>query len=1057
MVDDGIDQTRIVQLLEQILESGDSPEEVCRTSPDLLPHVRAGLRQLRLLDDEVSALFPPSTDCDLRASGLLVADELPVVPGYELLGVLGHGGMGIVFRARDVRLNRPVAIKMILAGPLALPSQRVRFVREAEAIAALLHPNIVQVYNAGESDGRAWFAMELVAGGTLAQQIGGRPQPVKESASLVAEVAEAVAVAHQHGIVHRDLKPANVLLSSEGTPKVTDFGLARWADEDGMTLTGSPVGTANYMAPEQARGVSREIGPATDVYALGAILYELLTGKPPFRGETSAATIQQVLTNPIVPPKRLNPGVPRDLQTICLKCLDKDAGRRYLTAMELAEDLTRYLRDEPIRARPVGCIERSIRWARREPVRAALVLGCVLATIAVAVAGLELHAQSRARVRDVQTNLLAAEHLTQESAWSEAGAALDRAEGRIGNGGPQDLRRRLEQARRELEEAQLRSELDHRVEEIRLARATYIEGRFDPDAEHRFRDDKADQAYAVAFAAAGIGTSTDDAAVVASRIAVCHARSELVVALDDWRLSAADRRRRDWLVEVLRRLDADPWRTRIRSAGVWENESALRDAAQSVAVKEQPVDFLIILGMRLGQMSNDGLEFMKRLQEAHPTDFWANFSMGNMLLPDAPQDACAYYQRAADIRPNSVAALNNLGVAQTAAYVITDATRTFGEALRQEPHNPAVLNNFGVMWKAAGDYREAETCLRAALKVAPSSSEARVNLAEIVATSGGPGVVELLDQAIVIDPKFARAHYLLGVALCARTPVEQAIAISVGRDERRWGTVIDEPIEYYHAAVSFDPYWIPVTQDHARLADAIGEYRLALTCDHLLPRAYAALGEALLHQGEFEAALKATRRAIELQDAARDHLSDEERRGLAAQLRCCQREIELAARLPAVLDGTTQSASAVEGMELAEICSAMELYEPAARLYFQAFAVDPSLAADPQTADRYRAACAAAQAGANSRADDAPSWRRQSREWLRADCDQFSKGLGTANRPDSVRIYSALSQWLADPALATVRDENSLVKLPPDEINECHQLWADVLACRKRAEQKVNQ
>jgi serine/threonine-protein kinase len=238
--------------------------------------------------------------------------NLPRIRGHEVQQVLGHGGMGVVYKAWHLRLNRPVALKMLLAGPYARPEELERFLREAEAVAGLRHPNIVQVYEVGDVDGQSYFTLELVEGGSLAQQIQGAPQPVRKAAALVATLADAVHAAHQSGIVHRDLKPANILLTADGTPKVTDFGLAlRLEGEGALTLSGVPMGTPSYMSPCQARGDKSALGPATDVYALGAILYELLTGRPPFRAESATATLQQVVADEPVPPSRLNPQVPR--------------------------------------------------------------------------------------------------------------------------------------------------------------------------------------------------------------------------------------------------------------------------------------------------------------------------------------------------------------------------------------------------------------------------------------------------------------------------------------------------------------------------------------------------------------------------------------------------------------------------------------------------------------------------------------------------------------------------------------------------------------------------
>jgi serine/threonine protein kinase len=310
---------------------------------------------------------PPATiDCPGPAGE--VPAEWPVVPGYEVLGELGRGGMGVVYKARQVSLKRLVALKLIRDGALAGPPQRARFRIEAEAAARMRHANVVAIYEVGEHQGRPYFAMELVEGPSLEKHLAGQPQPAPRAAELLRTLAIAVGHAHAQNVVHRDLKPANILLSAEGAPKVTDFGLAKRLDSQSTAWTqeGAVVGTAGYMAPEQAAGRTHEIGPAADVYALGAILYEMLTGRPPFVTDSWQKTIEQVLHDEPAPPARLRPGVPPDLETICLKCLEKEPARRYGSALELADDLGRFLEGKPVAAVALSATERLARLAARD-------------------------------------------------------------------------------------------------------------------------------------------------------------------------------------------------------------------------------------------------------------------------------------------------------------------------------------------------------------------------------------------------------------------------------------------------------------------------------------------------------------------------------------------------------------------------------------------------------------------------------------------------------------------------------------------------------------------
>jgi hypothetical protein len=340
---------------------------------------------------DLSAVPPPPLDG---------AEALPAVPGYEILGELGRGGMGVVYKARHLKLQRLVALKMVRAADTAGPEDLFRLRTEAEAIARLQHANIVQIFEVGTFQGIPFLALEYCAGGALDKKLAAAPLPPAEAAALVEQLALAMHAAHAKGIAHRDLKPANVLLAEDGTPKVVDFGLAKKLDVAGLTTAGTIMGTPSYMAPEQADRRGRPQGPACDIYALGAILYTAVTGRPPFDAATWLDTVVEVLQREPVPPTRLNPRVPRDLETICLKCLRKEPAERYATALDLAADLRHFTLGEPVAARPVGSLERLWKWSRRHPARAAAVLLALLLTVAAGLGALMAswwHAAENAR------------------------------------------------------------------------------------------------------------------------------------------------------------------------------------------------------------------------------------------------------------------------------------------------------------------------------------------------------------------------------------------------------------------------------------------------------------------------------------------------------------------------------------------------------------------------------------------------------------------------------------------------------------------------------------
>jgi serine/threonine-protein kinase len=1042
----------VLELLEEMLDAGKTPEEVCRDCPDLLPEVRARWQEFCRIDAQVRTLLPglgtpPGADA---IPSVPPPAGLPRVPGYEVEAVLGRGGMGVVYRARHLRLNRPVALKMLLAGDCATPSDRARFQREAEAVANLRHANIVQVYDVGEQDGRPFFTMEIVPGGSLAEKLAGVPQPAREAASLVVTLAEAVGAAHQGGIVHRDLKPANILLTPDGTPKIGDFGLARRLESgERLTQSGALLGTPSYMAPEQARGRTRTLGPPVDIYALGAILYELLTGRPPFQGETAADTMQQVMAQDPVPPARLNPRVPRDLETICLKCLHKEPPRRYASAADLAEDLRCFLRGEAIAARPEGRLERLVRGARRRPTLVVgLTAGVLLATALVG-GGLWVRGERAANER-------AKEQMRRlDQARRDQEAALGR----------------LDRARRE-------RRLAERLDAIHLNRAAVVRGRFDA----RQSAERADREYEAAFREARFGRVGDDPAAVAARIESSTIPAALVAALDDWavcaRRAAADRGRQRWLLQVLRRADPNPARIRrrLRDPALWKDRGALDELAEAALAEKPSVQLLVAIGERLLYAGADAVPFLQRVQRKYPGDFWANFALGMALLAKDPGESIRYLQAALAIRPRTavvydslgaalqgigrtdeaiahcqqalriaprfVNAHNNLGTALRAKGLLGQAIAHYRHALRTDPQRAEVHCNLGGALLARGRQQEALKHLRQAIRINPRLPQAHAHLCTVlIARGGSQAVIAHYRQVLRTHPELAPAHAYLGGALAA-----------VGR--------ADEALDHLRKALRIDP---KLTTAHYQLGlalssrgqyhEAVGHLKQVVTLNPRLPQAHGALGQALLGLGRFRDAREATRRGLDLLPPGHP-----QRRKVVRQLKRCEDFLVLEARLPAVLRGEDRPAGAAGHLLFAEVCRLKKRYADAARLFEKAFADKPKWADHAQAVFRYNAARAAALAGCGqgeggdklSTAERA-RWRRQARAWLQTALAVWAGKLDGGTAADRTQVKTRLTRWQADPDLARVREPGALDKLSAEERDKWRALWKEVGALLKRA------
>ncbi|MBN9522896.1 tetratricopeptide repeat protein [bacterium] len=901
------DDPRVRQLLDELLDGEATPEEVCGGCSELLPVVRARWRRLCRARAEVDALFPSETGPDGRE--LPDPPEvlaLPAIPGYEVEAVVGRGGMGVVFRARHLRLNRLVAVKMLLAGPHAGPRERERFRREAEAVAALCHPNVVQVYDVGDAGGRPYFTMEYLDGGSLAQKTAGTPLPGRDAAALVADLAGAVEAAHRAGIVHRDLKPANVLVSADGVTKVCDFGVARRVgDEAALTGTGAAVGTPGYMAPEQARGRAAEVGPATDVYALGAILYELLTGRPPFLAESAAETLRQVVDENPAHPSRLNRSVPRALETVCLKCLRKQPGHRYPSARALADDLGRFLRGEPVAARPVGTAEAVWNRAKRSPAAAGLLVAVgLLGAAGAAGAALLYQHQAAARAHQAQTDREVGGHLARArvllaDGWraadleklKDAEAEGKQAEGIAHSGEAStgvrqeaeafagDAAGRLHRARKT--HALLRALLD-------VSSPWETGGYVRDEAGRVLAQPSVDDQYAAAFRAWALDVDAAPEAEVVARLAEepDGVVQELIAALDNWMLERRLRRAdAGWqrLLRVAEQVDRNEQRRRLRvllvatappradgvaalvgAGSPWpvlaelargNIRPQLHRIRQEIDPRTEPVLTVVLLAQALAAAGDTaGAEqVLVRAVAAHPDQVVLLDLLGRHLEKQGParlEEAIGYY-RAVRARRRDLGI--SLGTALARAGRAAQAEGVLQELVRQQPGHPAPWFHLGRTLEGRQKYDEAETAYRRAIDLKPDLAEAHHNLGGVLDARQRPHEAEAAyRRAIECKPGLAEAHVNLGNCLVRAGKYAEGEAA-------------------YRRAIALRP---GLAEAHNNLGNSLcarrqfGEaeaaFRTAVALDPARAAAHSNLSTALTGLRKYAPAAAASRKALEL-------------------------------------------------------------------------------------------------------------------------------------------------------------------------------------------------
>ncbi|MDB5352407.1 MAG: tetratricopeptide repeat protein [Planctomycetota bacterium] len=1021
------DDPRVQRLIEEILDSDTSAEEVCRDTPELLPQVREGWRRLRAIEDRIGELFPePGSVEDFGATP--PDTGLPRVPGYDLIEVLGRGGVGVVYKAVHLGLNRTVALKMLLAGAFATWAERQRFSRESEVVAGLRHPNIVQIYDVGDLDGRPYFTMEFVEGGSLAEMLEGTPRPARQAAELLAILADAVEAAHRGGIVHRDLKPSNVLLTADGTPKIADFGLARHLEAgSSLTRSGAALGTPSYMAPEQARGRSSETEPASDLYSLGAVLYELLTGRPPFRAESAAETVYQVLTQDPVPPSRLNAKVPRDLETICLKCLRKDPRLRYAGAAALAEDLLRFLKGESIAARPENGLQRLGRRVRRRPAFSAAVAAVTLVTMTLVGGGLWLmferatmtrmaQAERAERDRAAGDDLREMARWLRKSAWPEAAAAMERAKGRLGEcGGSPEVRSRLDRGIRDLK-------LVARLDANSLDSTSSVGG--------HLALDRSVEAHQRAFDEAGLGRVGDEPGAVAARVIASDIRSGLVAMLDDCAFHAKDPSQQDWLRAVARLADEDPtgWRNQARDPAIWSDEARFLKLVETAPVDDQSVPFLLALANHLRGTDEAFMPFLKRIQQSHPGDFWANILLGERLrMRGNPGESIRYYQAALALRPGAGVVHNELGSALQRLSRFEEAVDHHRRAVRIDPTAAQGHHNLATALQGLGRYDEAIEHSNVAIRLRPEVAVLYLILG-IGLEARGQDVegIGAYRRAIVLDPRSAARGHLRNALLRtgsvdeARVIWAEILATTPSGHDARYGYAelclfLGFEAEYRRArkvlladfGSATDPLvaertaraclLLPASEDEMRRIVALGERAWGVDRSKypgVYPHFEFVRGLAEYRQGRLDRAISLMRGDASgvLGPAPRLVLAMALRgRGEAAEARktlaeailahdwragrardqdgwiyhSLRREAEalILADLPAFLEGTHRPRDNHERLAMLGACQFADRPGSAAGLYADAFADDPRLPDDLRSGHRYNAARVAARAG----------------------------------------------------------------------------------------------
>jgi eukaryotic-like serine/threonine-protein kinase len=1029
-----------------------------------------------------------STDADLTTDGNADSNQLPrgstvrYFGDYEIQKELGRGGMGVVYQARQVTLNRPVALKMIKAGVLADHAELQRFQNEAEAVALLDHPGIVPVYEVGEHDGQRYFSMKLVEGGNLADQLASMKDNPRAAATLLAETAEAVHHAHMRGILHRDLKPANILVDTAGHPHVTDFGLAKRVEGDvEMTASGAILGTPAYMSPEQAHGRRGSITTATDVYGLGAILYAMLTGKAPFGGSSVMDTLDAVRTRPPEPPKKFNVHVPRDLETICLKCLEKDPRRRYSSAHELAADLNNWLDSRPITARRVGASERAWLWCKRRPAIAALSAATLLAVVVGAAGMFAVQVNANTNLRSANDSLdkangelktsniaLVKQRTRSEVREAQAIDAVKRFGDVVSKNAELKNNPTLETLRKEL----LKEPLGF-FESLRTS--LQADGDTKPESLARL----ASAAFDLAHLSEQIGNKQDalaayrESASIHQRLANADPssskpRRELAHTLYNMSIllrATGQQAEAIKACETATGIQTELSEAQPTSADLREDLANSRNAlAGLLSDAGKQAEALKLYELARSAFSELSLAYptVSRLRSSHAR---VCLNIGIIFKDSGKRaEALKYYEEALAIRrqlvdndPESIPyrdelaqSLINFADQQRVAAKRTEALESYASARAileklvlispsdtEIQYNLAIsCMNVGTLQFEMGKPAEALTAL----------DIARETLQKLV--DGNPAVIDFRRTLALVCINRAGALVASGKNAEAIPFAEEALAIQrklAAEHPEKPDLASDMGLTLYNLA-RLDVDAGRLEEGRARMRSAVEWQGKALAANPANPtyRRYQV--------AHLTGLILVSRKLVDANGAA------EAERELAKLKASDPATIALDERLAAIAKGARPKDNA-ERLALAQRSYDTKRFVAAARLWAEALDTDPKLGDNRQGGHRYNAACSAALAGCGQSKDDPPpddaakaKLRKQALDWLQAELAVWTKFVETGPPQAKAFIVQTLKHWQEDSDLAGIRESKALETLPEAEREGFRALWAEVQTLRKKAE-----